>query len=164
MLVSQLHSENEKSLLSSSRKQTISQSNLLAGRNHWLSFYSTQFKGQRVVFHPTLLSTTQTRKLNQVFHISSQSLNCLPHICTLTCTHFLSEFLQNSLFQTYSPKKTLPKLMSLAKDSGSKKKKHFNKISNPSFLSNASIVSNCQDNKTKVHWQSKTNNPRPWAN
>lgn len=159
----QLHSENEKSLLSSSRKQTISQSNLLTVRNDWLSFYSTQFKGQRVVFHPTSLCTTQTRKLNQVSHISSQSLNCLPHICMLTCTHFLN-FFTILCYKHIPPQKTLSKLMSLAKDSGSKKKKHFNKISNPSFLSNASIVSNYQDNKTKVHWQSKTNNTRPWAN
>lgn len=72
---------------------SISQSNLLAVRKYWLNFHSTQFKGQRVVFHPTLLYTMQTRKLNQVFHTWRQSLNSLPCICTLTCTHPLSEFL-----------------------------------------------------------------------
>lgn len=72
---------------------SISQSNLLAVRKYWLNFHSTQFKGQRVVFHPTLLHTMQTRKLNQVFHTWRQSLNSLPCICTLTCTHPLSEFL-----------------------------------------------------------------------
>lgn len=76
---------------------SISQSNLLAVRKHWLNFHSTQFKGQRVVFHPTLLCSTQTRKLNQDFHTWRQSLNSLPCICTLTCTHSLSQFLQNSL-------------------------------------------------------------------
>lgn len=50
--------------------------------------------------------------------------------------------------------------MNLAKDFGFKKKKHFNKISNLGFPSKASIISNCQDNKTKVHWQRKTNNTR----
>lgn len=126
----QLHPENQKSLLSSSGKQTISQSNLLAVRKHRLNFHSTQFKGQRVVF--SLHCSIPCRPGSWTKFCTSEA-SPLPayHASAHSRAHTLSLSLFRTLF--HFPLKKKPKLMSLAKYFGSQNKKTFQQNSKPNF-------------------------------